>query len=977
LEPEEHLEPIKIFVSFTRSGASANALLEAGLRGIRGVPGVEPIYDAQNFSHGQDYRSQIFKLIDQSHGGILLLSPEALESEWVEREASSIDARNLLNPNQFLVVPILVGIKVEDIKAKERWRTFGWLEKHAIQCDDPTRISELISKAIASWLSSGDVLIRNQGWVFLGNLPNIADSGLFGRETVVRKLDASWYDDRCNVVVLEATGGIGKSAVIKRWLSDLQNGVGAARGGVLPAMGSRPFGGADKVYGWSFYSQGTDDRAISADHFLKHALRFFGDPDPSSGESAAAASRLLQHVRRQRTLLVLDGLEPLQYGEGTMEGKIRDPGLRTLLEGLAADAGRGLCIVTTRIWPSDLEGRGGVLRIRLPPLSLVASRQLLRRAGIDRSVKAHELDKIARYYGSHALALLLYGRFVKEFCGGDPRSFSLHSGHGSLHQRLDVESDPKANLGSAPQLMAHAKKVMASFERMFKQRHEHAANQLLYVMGLFDRPAESRALDAMRSSPSIRGLSDALVGLDSGAWKLLKRRLREFGLLLTENPWSLGDLDAHPLVREYFGDALKNAEPAAWLEGHRRLYEHLACATEQMPDDSGEMSRLYSAVNHACAAGHHRQAFEELVRRRAWRLDVPDEGQWWFATRRLGLVGDDLVALQQFYQRRWNQLHEGLGDDYEIQILSDTGVRMRSLGRLDETEAFECFQGAHQRVCALLDCEPDHPTLRARAFEGAYAACQLSELRLIQGKLREAMRMAEEACRLAGVCQELGNPRQSYIRMHALSSLADVYFQRGDMDIAARHFDEARKIDREEAPRPPFLHSQSCYRYGTFLVESKRSAELLKIIHSNQHWGTGHGNKSLLAQAIEYLVHGYARLAETGPDKMPDSSIGSILDRAIELFVSSGYSDYLSRGYVVRARYRFACKDGAGAQADLVEAERETRGIMALLRADVLVERYRLGIAKNTRVAKALRREAEEAVEALGYGRGRVRLLSG
>ena len=52
-------------------------------------------------------------------------------------------------------------------------------------------------------------------------------------------------------------------------------------------------------------------------------------------------------IRQQRTLLMLDGVEPLQEPPGPLAGKLKDPGLAALLKGLAA-ANPGLCVVTTR-----------------------------------------------------------------------------------------------------------------------------------------------------------------------------------------------------------------------------------------------------------------------------------------------------------------------------------------------------------------------------------------------------------------------------------------------------------------------------------------------------------------------------------------------------------------------------------------------------------------------------------------------------
>jgi hypothetical protein len=64
--------------------------------------------------------------------------------------------------------------------------------------------------------------------------------------------------------------------------------------------------------------------------------------------------RLAQLVGDKRALLILDGLEPLQYAPTSpMSGELKDEGFNALLKGLAQND-RGLCVVTTRYSIPDL-----------------------------------------------------------------------------------------------------------------------------------------------------------------------------------------------------------------------------------------------------------------------------------------------------------------------------------------------------------------------------------------------------------------------------------------------------------------------------------------------------------------------------------------------------------------------------------------------------------------------------------------------
>src|ERR1700678_4179713 len=98
---------------------------------------------------------------------------------------------------------------------------------------------------------------------------------------------------------------------------------------------------------------------------------------------------------------------------------------------------------------------------------------------------------------------------------------------------------------------------------------------ILHCVGLFDRPASGECLKALRAKPAIRGLTDALVGLSDEQWRRAVTRLREVRLLALVAPSDEEALDAHPLVREWFGERLKQRHEAAWKGAHSRLYDHL------------------------------------------------------------------------------------------------------------------------------------------------------------------------------------------------------------------------------------------------------------------------------------------------------------------------------------------------------------------------------------------------------------------
>ena len=190
--------------------------------------------------------------------------------------------------------------------------------------------------------------------ISVARLP-VTGSDVFGREEDIAFLDDAWANQDVNVVTIVAWAGVGKSTLVNHWLR---------------RMAAEHYRSAELVFGWSFYRQGTSGGTSSADEFLDAALTWFGDPDPRIGTAWEKGERLAKLVAHRRTLLVLDGLEPLQNPPGPQEGRLRDPSLQALLRELAA-FNTGLCVITTRLPVADIADheRTSALRRDLEQLS--------------------------------------------------------------------------------------------------------------------------------------------------------------------------------------------------------------------------------------------------------------------------------------------------------------------------------------------------------------------------------------------------------------------------------------------------------------------------------------------------------------------------------------------------------------------------------------------------------------------------------
>jgi hypothetical protein len=104
------------------------------------------------------------------------------------------------------------------------------------------------------------------------------------------------------------------------------------------------------------------------------------------------------------------------------------------------------------------------------------------------------------------------------------------------------------------------------------------------MLGLFDRPADEQTLSALLKSPAIPELTESLTDLRPIEWQTILARLRRARLLAGEDPHNPGQLDTHPLVREYFGEQLRSEETDAWKECNRRLFHYYQTLAPQLPD---------------------------------------------------------------------------------------------------------------------------------------------------------------------------------------------------------------------------------------------------------------------------------------------------------------------------------------------------------------------------------------------------------
>jgi hypothetical protein len=225
---------------------------------------------------------------------------------------------------------------------------------------------------------------------------------------------------------------------------------------------------------------------------------------------------------------------------------------------------------------------------------------------------------------------------------------------------------------------------------------------VLRLLGLFDRPADENALEAVLKPPAIKNLTEPLAGLNRIEWRPILGRLRA-RLLTPEGQRNPGYLDAHPLVREYFGEQLRSERIEAWKEANRRLYRHYRTVAPKLPDNFREMEPLFFAVICGCNAGLFRAALHEVYIPRIQRGDA------YFAANVLSARGALLAVLAHFFEPgRWGTIREtnleqqSLSPEDQVYLLLQAALYLTVTKETQAPEVRMCYERA-EKLCLSLN----------------------------------------------------------------------------------------------------------------------------------------------------------------------------------------------------------------------------------------------------------------------------------
>lgn len=165
--------------------------------------------DILNFEKGTEIVKEIEANIDKSTIFVLLLSDEALNSDWVKQEINIIRLK-LMDDEIADFVPVLVDdkVKVEDARFKEKpfkW-TLNYLLKRVLS---PKMVARLVSRRLIQQRFDNDKTAREKERLF------------FGRDKDISELKIRLFEDTSNskrAIIVSGLDHVGRKRLLKEFI---------------------------------------------------------------------------------------------------------------------------------------------------------------------------------------------------------------------------------------------------------------------------------------------------------------------------------------------------------------------------------------------------------------------------------------------------------------------------------------------------------------------------------------------------------------------------------------------------------------------------------------------------------------------------------------------------------------------------------------------------------------------------------------
>jgi hypothetical protein len=344
----------EIFLSYAHRDKYWMERLRMHLKPLEKSCGAEVFWDGV-IDAGTDWHEQIQQHLHSANAAVLLISADFLASKYISNNefpallGRAMEKRTDLNAFLVYVGPCCYEEVAFEYTLTGKQKTRQSLSRIMAVNDPATplicqtaceqeHMLVVVARKIAEWFRELDhpPVGPKRGPATTTNKVNVSrmprSSSFFaGRDNELQHLERHFQKSKSAVYEIVAQGGEGRSALVSHWLRQRE---------------SKGWDGS-RVFAWSFYSQGTREASTAADDFIFEALKHFGESKPVERPPVAKGIRLARLIQKQtkKSILVLDGLEPLQ----DRKGFIQDEAVAALVATLAKASGeKAFCVITTR-----------------------------------------------------------------------------------------------------------------------------------------------------------------------------------------------------------------------------------------------------------------------------------------------------------------------------------------------------------------------------------------------------------------------------------------------------------------------------------------------------------------------------------------------------------------------------------------------------------------------------------------------------
>jgi len=546
--------------------------------------------------------------------------------------------------------------------------------------------------------------------------PYILTHDFVGRESELTTLD-KWVLSSENVMVIEAIGGVGKSALAWEWVQRKAKET------------QHDFGG---MIWWSFYENNSE-----LEHFIHHALVYVNkDRGFDIDEVKTRLEReqiLLKELQEKCYLLVLDGIERILMAYHRLdtshfdEDKIDfDKHLRSCVDAnddefLKKLVGhtRSKILISTRLTPQSLLGHTrelvrGVQRINLRGLTADDALVLMRQLGVQGD--SGNLKNFMAQFDNHSLMLGVLAGRIMNYPPAPGNFDQWYMGEG---RRLKLT---EYNL---QQRRHHILKY--AFDGLTLEQ-----SNLLSQISTFRYPVDYDTLSELNpyliGSSNTESLKEQSVDA-KGKLHIGLIELEERGLLLWDRKFNRYDL--HPIVRSYAFDQMEESDRNITLE---RMRNHFATLPPENIHNVQKLSDLKRSL----------ELYEVLIRSTRWddAIEIYDQRLKYALQYKLAAYDKIIELLTPFFGSGFDELPRLSTWRGQNICMTDVATAFYYLGQLEQSQRLRVMK----IKLALSHKKANSLGVALRTYSSA--------IRLEENKLAVPIKICELALRVGQVSKD-------------------------------------------------------------------------------------------------------------------------------------------------------------------------------------------------------------------------------